>query len=148
MDPAERGPCAPELATLFASIGNDVMIEAPFHVSYGRNLWLGDEVYFNAGCVVIDSAPVRIGRKSLLGPGVHIYCADHAHGAEERSRGLERALPVFIGDNVWIGGGAIILPGVNIGNGAMIGAGAVVTRDVQPGASVVGSPARTINYQA
>jgi maltose O-acetyltransferase len=142
MDPGLRGPCAPELAAIFASIGAGVFIEAPFHTSYGRNLALADNVYINAGCVVLDSAPVRIGTRTMLGPGVHIYCADHAHRPEERRLGLERALPVRIGDDVWIGGGAILLPGVSVGDGALIGAGAVVTRDVPPGARVVGSPAR------
>lgn len=144
MDPAARGPCAPELAALFAFIGAGAFIEAPFHVSYGRNLSLGAEVYLNSGCVILDSAPVRIGARTMLGPGVHIYCADHAHGAEERRRGLERALPVSIGEDVWIGGGAILVPGVTVGNGAVIGAGSVVTRDVAPGLRVVGSPARPI----
>ncbi|MCY1125875.1 sugar O-acetyltransferase [Frigidibacter sp. RF13] len=144
MDPAERGPMAPELAELLAEIGADVLIEAPFHVAYGGNLALGDGVFMNAGCVVLDTAPVRIGRRTLLGPSVHIYCADHAHGADERRLGLERALPVTIGEDVWIGGGTILLPGVTVGNGAMIGAGAIVTRDVAPGARVVGGPARPI----
>lgn len=144
MDPALRGPCAPELAALFAAIGEGVIIEAPFHAAYGRNLSLGDQVYVNAGCVVLDSAPVRIGRRTMLGPAVHIYCADHAHGLDERRRGLERALPVSIGEDVWIGGGAILLPGVTIGDGAVVGAGAVVTRNVAPGMRVVGNPARPI----
>jgi maltose O-acetyltransferase len=144
MDPALRGPCAPELAGLFAAMGEGVFIEAPFHVAYGRNLLLGEGVFMNAGCVVLDTAPVRIGRRTMLGPGVHIYCADHAHGIEERRLGLERALPVSIGEEVWIGGGAIILPGVTVGDGAIVGAGAVVTRDVTPGARVVGSPARQL----
>jgi maltose O-acetyltransferase len=144
MDPALRGACAPELAALFAAIGDGVFIEAPFHVAYGRNLALGEAVYMNAGCVILDSAPVRIGRRTMLGPAVHIYCADHAHGVEERRRGLERALPVTIGEEVWIGGGAIILPGVTVGDGALVGAGAVVTRDVGPGTRVVGSPARAL----
>lgn len=144
MDPAERGPCAPELAALFSSIGAGAFLEAPFHVAYGRNLVLDERVYINAGCVVLDTAPVRIGRRTMLGPAVHIYCADHAHTVEERRRGLERALPVAIGEDVWIGGGAIVLPGVTIGDGAVVGAGAVVTRDVAPGARVVGSPARPI----
>jgi maltose O-acetyltransferase len=144
MDPALRGPCAPELAALFAAIGEGVFIEAPFHAAYGRNLALGDGVYMNAGCVVLDTAPVSIGRNTMLGPAVHIYCADHAHGLEERRRGLERALPVSIGEDVWIGGGAILLPGVTVGDGAIVGAGAVVTRDVAAGARVVGSPARPI----
>jgi maltose O-acetyltransferase len=144
MDPALRGFCAPELAALFATIGERVFIEAPFHAAYGRNLALGDNVYFNAGCVVLDSAPVRIGRRTMLGPAVHIYCADHAHGLEERRHGLERALPVSIGEDVWIGGGAILLPGVTVGDGAIVGAGAVVTRDVDSGMRVVGNPARPI----
>lgn len=144
MDPVERGPCAPELAALFAAIGEGVFLEAPFHVAYGRNLALGEQVYINAGCVVLDSAPVRIGRRTMLGPAVHIYCADHAHGLEERRRGLERALPVSIGEDVWIGGGAILLPGVTVGDGAIVGAGAVVTRHVAPGTRVAGNPARPI----
>jgi maltose O-acetyltransferase len=144
MDPKLRGSCAPELAALFASIGEGVVIEAPFHASYGQNIALGDGVYINAGCVILDSAPVRIGRRTMLGPTVQIYCADHAHGIEERRKDLERALPVTLGEEVWIGGGAIILPGVTIGDGAIVGAGAVVTRDVAPGTRVVGSPARVI----
>jgi maltose O-acetyltransferase len=144
MDPAHRGACAPELAALFGGIGDGSYIEAPFHAAYGRNIVLGSEVYMNAGCVILDSAPVRIGRRTMLGPAVHIYCADHAHGVEERRRDLERALPVTVGEEVWIGGGAIILPGIMIGDGAVVGAGAVVTRDVAPGTRVVGSPARPI----
>jgi maltose O-acetyltransferase len=144
MEPRLRGPCAPELAALFASFGEGAFIEAPFHTCYGANIALGDEVYINAGCVILDSAPVRIGRRTMLGPTVQIYCADHAHGIEERRKDLERALPVTLGEEVWIGGGAIILPGVTIGNGAIVGAGAVVTRDVAAGARVVGSPARVI----
>jgi maltose O-acetyltransferase len=144
MDPAQRGPCAPELAALFAAFGEGAFIEAPFHVAYGRNLALGNNVYLNAGCVVLDTAPVQIGPRTMLGPAVHIYCADHAHDPEERRRGLERALPVTIGADAWIGGGAILLPGIAVGDGALIGAGSVVTRDVAPGARVAGNPARPI----
>lgn len=144
MDPALRGPCAPELAALFAAIGEGVFLEAPFHAAYGRNLSLGEQVYINAGCVVLDSAPVSIGRRTMLGPAVHIYCADHAHGLDERRHGLERALPVSIGEDVWIGGSAILLPGVTVGDGAIVGAGAVVTRNVAPGMRVAGNPARAI----
>jgi maltose O-acetyltransferase len=144
MDPALRGPCAPDLAAVFAAIGEGVFLEAPFHVAYGRNLSLGDQVYMNAGCVILDTAPVRIGRRTLLGPGVQIYCADHAHGVDDRRRGLERALPVHIGEEVWIGGSAILLPGVTVGDGAIVGAGSVVTRNVASGTRVVGNPARPI----
>ena len=148
MDPTLRGPYAPELGALFASVGDGVFIEAPFHVAYGRNITLAEGVYINAGCCVIDTAPVRIGRGTMLGPVVQIYCADHAHEVEDRRKGLERALPVNIGADVWIGGGAILLPGVSIGDGAIIGAGSVVTRDVEAGQRVVGNPARSIKTAA
>ncbi|MGB3316652.1 MAG: sugar O-acetyltransferase [Albidovulum sp.] len=141
MDPDARGACAPLLADLI-TIGRDCRIEAPFHCSYGINLTLGDRVYLNTGCVVLDSAPVTIGAHSMLGPGVHIYCADHHRDAEKRHAGIERALPVTIGRDVWIGGGAIILPGVTIGDSAIVAAGAVVSRDVAPGSRVAGIPAR------
>ena len=133
MDPDARGACGPLLAALLGSMGRGVFIEAPFHVAYGANLQLADRVYVNAGCVVLDTAPVRIGARTMLGPRVQIYCADHHRGRAERLRGLERALPVTIGPEVWIGGGAIVMPGVTIGEGAIVGAGAVVTRDVPPG---------------
>ncbi len=143
MAPDERGACAPALADLI-TMGRDCWIEAPFHCSYGIHLTLGDRVYLNAGCVVLDSAPVTIGSYSMLGPGVHIYCADHHRDAEKRREGIERALPVTIGADVWIGGGSIILPGVTIGNGAIVAAGAVVSRDVETGNRVAGVPARPI----
>lgn len=120
------------------------MIEAPFHCAYGMNLSLGDRVYFNAGCVVLDTAPVRVGSDTMFGPAVQIYCAQHAKNPIERAKGLEIALPVTIGENVWIGGGAIIMPGVTIGDGAIVGAGSVVTRDVPPDTTVVGNPARSL----
>lgn len=144
LSPSERGAYAPALADLLAGIGRDVWIEAPFHVSYGINLTLGDQVYLNAGCVVLDSAPVQIGTGTMLGPGVQIYCADHHRDPAQRRAGIERALPVTIGADVWIGGTAVILPGVTIGDGAIVAAGAVVTRDVAPGDRVAGVPAQRL----
>jgi maltose O-acetyltransferase len=144
MPPAERGAMAPELATLLGALGNGVFLEAPFHCAYGFNIALGDKVYLNAGCVILDTAPVRIGNGSMLGPGVHIYCAEHHKDAVLRSQGLEIAHPVTIGSNVWIGGAAVILGGITIGDGAIVGAGSVVTRDVPAGAAVAGNPARAI----
>ncbi len=141
MEPDARGSCAPMLAGLL-TLGQGCWIEAPFHCSYGINLTLGDGVYVNAGCVVLDSAPVRIGAGTMLGPGVHIYCADHHSNARKRRAGIERALPVHVGAEVWIGGGAILLPGVTVGDGAIIGAGAVVSRDIAAGSRVAGVPAR------
>lgn len=142
MAPDPRGGMAPLLRDLFASVGADVMLEAPFHCAYGVNISLADRVYMNAGCVILDTAPVRIGAHTMLGPGVHIYCAEHDHDPARRAAGLEIARPVTLGANVWIGGGAILLPGVRIGDGAIVGAGAVVSRDVAPGQTVTGMPAR------
>jgi maltose O-acetyltransferase len=144
MPPDARGAMAPKLQGLFGEVGADVFIEAPFHCAYGFNIRLGDRVYLNAGCAILDTAAVRIGDGTLLGPHVQIYCAEHHKDGSRRSEGLEVARPVEIGANVWIGGGAILLAGIRIGDGAIVGAGAVVTRDVAPGTTVVGNPARAI----
>tara|TARA_R110002126_G_scaffold291787_2_gene458229 strand:+ start:1810 stop:2367 length:558 start_codon:yes stop_codon:yes gene_type:complete len=144
MAPQERGNMAPALKQLMASVGNDVYLEAPFHCAYGMNIILGNQVYFNAGCTILDTARVSIGDSSMFGPAVQIYCAEHHKAPEKRVAGLEIAKPVTIGRNVWIGGGAIILPGVTIGDNAIVGSGSVVTRNVDAGATVVGNPARQI----
>jgi maltose O-acetyltransferase len=144
LPPDTRRSVGPALAALLGTVGKDVFIEAPFHCAYGFNIWLGDGVYLNAGCVVIDTASVVIGASTMLGPGVHIYCAEHHPDPAERKAGLEIAKPVRVGARVWIGGRATVLGGVTIGNDAIVGAGAVVTRNVAPGATVVGNPARPI----
>ncbi|MFK7878231.1 sugar O-acetyltransferase [Roseobacter sp.] len=142
--PDSRGPIAPELRALFKSVGAECTIEAPFHASYGCNIVLGDQVYFNAGVTILDSARVTIGPRCMLGPNVQIYCADHHRDTSKRRAGIERALPVRLEADVWIGGGAIIMPGVNIGSGAIVGAGSVVTKNVPTGARVAGNPARNL----
>ena len=143
--PAERGNIAPALRALFAEAGEGCFIEAPFHCPYGMNISLGRRVYLNAGCTILDTATVRIGDGSMLGPGVQIYCPEHHKDPTLRRSGLEIARPVEIGAEVWIGGGAIVLGGVTIGDRAIVGAGAVVTRSVPSGATVVGNPARSIH---
>jgi maltose O-acetyltransferase len=125
-----------------ASVGEGSVIRAPFHCDYGSHIALGAQVFLNFGCVILDVAMVSIGNRTLLGPAVHVYAADHPRDVATRREGLECGKPVCIGADVWIGGGAIILPGVTIGDGAIIGAGSVVTRDVAPGATVMGNPAR------
>lgn len=140
--PSERGAIGAHLRGLFARFGENSWVEAPFHCAYGVHISLGAKVYLNAGCTILDTAPVRIGDNSLLGPGVQIYCADHHRDVELRRQGLERARPVTLGRDVWVGGSAIILQGVTIGDGAIVGAGSVVTRDVPAGATVAGNPAR------
>ncbi|OWV81050.1 maltose acetyltransferase [Rhizobium sp. R634] len=145
LPPDERGAAAPALRALFAEAAPNIFIEVPFHCSYGINIVLGERVYFNAGCTILDSGSVIIGDRTMFGPGVQIYCAEHHKDLALRRAGIEIARPVEIGSDVWIGGGAIILGGVAIGDGAIVGAGAVVTKDVPAGATVVGNPARQIS---
>lgn len=148
LPPGERGPVAPLLAELFAGVGAHAVIEAPFHCAYGMNITLGPGAFLNAGCAVLDTAPVHIGSGTMLGPAVQIYCAEHHTDSNKRRAGLEIARPVSLGDNVWIGGAAVILPGVTIGDDAIVGAGSVVTRDVAAGTTVAGNPARPIGRGA
>lgn len=129
---------------LIPSAGAGVWIEPPFYCDYGTNIILGDKVFFNFNCVVLDVALVHIGSRVLCGPAVQIYMASHPLKAEERRTGLELGKAVGIGDDVWIGGGAVICPGVRIGDGSVIGAGSVVTRDVPSGAFAGGNPCRVL----
>jgi maltose O-acetyltransferase len=142
MHPDLRGTMGDKLRAMMGDSAPDARIEAPFHCAYGIHIWLGKGVFLNAGCTIIDTAPVRIDDGAMLGPNVQIYCAHHHTDPDQRRSGLEVAKPVTIGKNVWIGGGAIILPGVSIGDDAIVGAGAVVTKNVAPGVTVVGNPAR------
>jgi maltose O-acetyltransferase len=132
------------LTTLFGRLGDKAFVEAPFHCDYGWNIALGERVYVNAFCVFLDCAPIVIGDRTLLGPAVQLYTATHPREAAERRKGLEYARPITIGADAWLGGGSIVLPGTTIGDGAVVGAGSVVTRDVSPGVTVAGNPARRI----
>ncbi len=125
-------------------VGAEVEVRPPFYCDYGTHIRLGDGVFVNFGCVVLDVAAVTIGARAQIGPGVQILAADHPRDPAERAEGLEFGRPVAIGSDVWIGGGAIVLPGVRVGDGAVVGAGSVVTRDVPAGATVAGNPARPI----
>lgn len=147
MPPRPRGDMGPALWALLGSAGEGARIEAPFHCAYGFNTELSDGVFLNAGCTILDTAPVRIGKRTLLGPNVQIYCAEHHKEAAGRQAGLEVGKPVTIGANAWIGGSAVILGGVSIGDGAIVGAGAVVTHDVAANTTVVGNPARPIKQR-
>src|ERR1700761_2269809 len=125
-------------------VGQDVVIRPPFFCDYGYNIRLGDGVFLNFNCVILDVVEVTIGDRTQIGPAVQIYAAAHPRDPETRRKGLEFGRSVRIGCDVWIGGGAIILPGITIGDGAVVGAGSVVTRDVGPGQTVVGNPARPV----
>ena len=134
----------PLLRRLLGAVGENSIVEPPFFCTYGRNTYLGDSSYLNFSCVILDNNEVRIGHHVMIGPAVQIYTAAHPVEAATRIQGLEVAEPITIEDNVWIGGGAIILPGVTIGRNAVIGAGAVVTRNVPPDVVAAGNPARVI----
>jgi maltose O-acetyltransferase len=129
---------------LFASAGDAVWIEPPFYCDYGSNITLGNKVFFNFNCVVLDPAPVIIGSNVLFGPAVQVYTATHPMNASERLTYLEFSRPVKVGSDVWVGGGAIICPGVSIGSRSVIGAGSVVTHDIPAGVLASGNPCRII----
>ena len=131
------------LCDLFGKGGDSVWMQPPFYCDYGANIELGERVFFNFNCIVLDVCPVRIGDFTLFGPGVQILTPMHPLDAELRRR-QEYGKPIEIGADVWVGGGAIILPGVRIGSRAVIGAGSVVTRDVPDGVFAAGNPCRVI----
>jgi maltose O-acetyltransferase len=131
------------LQALFGQGGDTVWMQPPFYCDYGTNIELGERVFFNFNCVVLDVCRVRIGGFTLFGPAVQIYTPLHPLDAGLRRR-QEFGKPVDIGADVWVGGGAIILPGVTIGARAVIGAGSVVTRDVPAGVFAAGNPCRVI----
>ena len=131
------------LIELFGKGGDTVWMQPPFFCDYGTNIELGERVFFNFNCVVLDVCPIRIGSFTLFGPAVQIYTPMHPLDAELRRR-QEFGKPVEIGSDVWVGGGALILPGVTIGSRTVIGAGSVVTRDIPEGVFAAGNPCRVI----
>src|SRR6478735_7623872 len=131
------------LAELFAAGGDDVWLQPPFFCDYGSNITLGRKCFFNFNCIVLDVCRVTIGDHVLYGPAVQIYTATHPLEAELR-RTQEYGKPIEIGSDVWVGGGAIVCPGVRIGSRAVIGAGSVVTRDVPEAVFAAGNPCRVV----
>jgi maltose O-acetyltransferase len=129
---------------LLPNAGIDLWIQPPFYCDYGTNIILGDKVFFNFNCVVLDVTYVRIGSRSLFGPNVQIYTATHPLDFKTRASGLEYAKPITIGEDVWIGGSAVICPGVTIGDRTVIGAGSVVTKDIPSDVFAAGNPCRVI----
>lgn len=132
------------LGDLLGSCGDGAVIKPVFACDYGYNIRLGRNAFINYHCVFLDCAPIEVGDNLQMGPAVQLYTAEHPLEVERRRSGLEYARPIRIGDDVWIGGGAIILAGVTIGDGSVVGAGSVVVRDVPPGRVVVGNPARVV----
>jgi maltose O-acetyltransferase len=149
-DAAERRKI---LTQLLGEVGEDVWIEPPFFCDYGQNVYIGAHTFVNVNCVFLDSAEIRIGRSGMIGPGVQLLTAFHPLLAGDRVIPLEnriagrapyvtQAAPIRIGDNVWIGGGAIVLPGVTIGDNVTIGAASLVTKDVPSDSLAYGQPCR------
>lgn len=141
------------LSALLGRIDDDVWIEAPFFCDYGENIHIGRGVFVNYNCVFLDSNKITIGSDTLIGPGVQIYTAGHPLDAGERVRYesettpsyyVTRAMPVNIGDRAWIGGGAIVMPGVSIGDNTTIGAGSIVTKSVPANCFAAGNPCAVI----
>ncbi|MGZ5136134.1 MAG: sugar O-acetyltransferase [Flavitalea sp.] len=132
------------LKELIPSQGESLWIEPPFFCDYGTNIIVGDRVYFNFNCTILDVTQVSIGSNVLFGPSVQIYTALHPMNWKERAQGFESAKPISIGSDVWIGGGVIICPGVTVGNRSVIGAGSVVTRNIPDNVFAAGNPCKPI----
>lgn len=132
------------LQELFGGVGANPRIVPPFHCDYGSNIYVGDNFYMNYGCVILDCNTVHVGNDVMCAPYVQIYTAYHPTDPEVRRTGLELAAPIQIGNNVWIGGGAIICPGVTIGDNTTIGAGSVVVKSIPANVIAVGNPCRVL----
>jgi maltose O-acetyltransferase len=130
------------LRELLGAVGEGVFVLPPFHFDYGRHVTIGDRTFINFGCVMLDGAPIAIGADCQLASYVQLLTATHPVDPVARRNGWELALPITIGDNVWLGGGVIVCPGVTIGDDTVVGAGAVVTRDLPAGVVAYGNPAR------
>lgn len=135
---------AKAITNIIGKIGKEFFIEQPFHCDYGYNTIIGDYFYSNYNLVIIDTATIRIGDHVFFGPDVGLYTADHPFNVKQRQAGYEYARPITIGNNVWIGGGTKVMPGVTIGDNTVIGGGSVVTKDIPSGVLAAGNPCRVI----
>jgi maltose O-acetyltransferase len=145
LDEAERERIMREL---LGGFGSESYIRPPFFCDYGYNITLGDNVFVNFNCVVLDVVPVTIGSRVQIASGVQLLAADHPLDAGERAAGPEFGTPITIEDDAWLGGGVIVCPGVTVGQGSVIGAGSVVTRDIPAGVVAVGNPCRVVRELA
>lgn len=145
-DPEQTEERTDMLKKLLGKTGKNITIEPSFKVDYGYNIYVGENFYSNYDCTILDVSEVRIGDNCMIAPGVHIYTATHPLDPTERNSGKELAKPIKIGDNVWIGGRAVINPGVKVGNNVVVGSGSVVTKDVPDNVVIGGNPARILKY--
>lgn len=140
----QPGQRANILHQLLPNAGEELWIQPPFYCDYGYNISIGNKVFFNFNCVILDVAPVVIGSRTLFGPNVQVYTATHPINYQERASGVEYAKPITIGEDVWIGGSVVICPGVTIGDRTVIGAGSVVIKNIPPGVFAAGNPCKII----
>ena len=144
MPPGAVNDRAAVMRSLLGKAGREFLIVQPFYCDYGYNIEIGERFFANANCVILDATRVTFGDNVFIGPSCGFYTAGHPLNVEQRNQGLEYALPITIGNNVWIGGNAVFMPGVTIGDYAVIGAGSVVTRDIPARSVAVGNPCRVI----
>lgn len=144
LPPEERGRIPELVKDLFGKTGTNPFMEPPFHCDYGWNIEVGDNFYANFNLTILDVGKVTIGNNAFFAPNIAIYTAGHPVHPDSRNSGYEYGIPVTIGDNVWLGGNTVILPGVTIGNNVVIGAGSVVTKDIPDNVIAAGNPCRII----
>lgn len=144
IDPADSDAQRAVLSELLGEVGEGSWVEAPFHCDYGAQIRIGARVFVNMSCIFLDAAAITLGDDVQLGPGVQLLTSDHPRDPAQRAQGRESAHPITIGARAWLGGGVIVLPGVEIGRDAIIGAGSIVSRSIEPGATAVGNPCRII----
>lgn len=142
--PRQKDEAAALLSRLLHKVGKGCTVLPNFYCDYGYNIELGNGVFINHNCVMLDEATIRLGSNVFIAPNCGFYTAGHPLEARERNLGLEYARPIVVEDDVWIGGGVTVLPGVTIGRGAVIGAGSIVNRDIPANALAVGNPCRPI----
>ncbi|MEU8251825.1 sugar O-acetyltransferase [Nonomuraea sp. NPDC048916] len=143
---ADPDGARPILEELLGSIAPSAHIKPPLYVDYGSHITIGENTFANYGLTALDVAPITIGADVQIGPHVQLLTPTHPLDPEQRRAKLEAAEPIVIGDNVWLGGGVIVLAGVTIGHDSVLGAGAVVTGDIPAGVAAVGIPARVVRY--
>ena len=143
-DYSENSDRSPIIDSLFGKIGSNFTVKPPFYCDYGCHIFAGHNLYINYDCTILDCNYVHLGDNVLFAPKVQIYTAYHATDPKIRLTGLELAAPIVIGDNVWLGGGVIVCPGVTIGNNVTVGAGSVVTKDLPDNVVAAGNPCRVI----
>lgn len=144
LSPADREARDKLIREIIGKYGKSVSFEAPFHCDYGWNIEVGENFYANYNCTILDVGHVKIGKNAMFAPNVSIFTAGHPVHPDSRNSGYEYGIPVTIGDNVWLGGGVIVTPGVTIGNNVVIGAGSVVTKDIPDNVIAVGNPCRVL----